>query len=102
MSQKFGICFKSIGILALLPLLLSLVACDPCRQLAEQICKCRETNEERRSCLSDLSLAGQHHFIKEAKQPEVCEEALKNCSCKKINDSQDAQCGMYRQREQRK
>lgn len=98
MSHKFGNCCRGLGILALLPLLLCLNGCrDACRQLAEQVCNCRETSEERRQCITDLSLASQHEYFKLAKEPEVCERGLTECpSCEDLNKGKDHKCGMYR------
>lgn len=96
MSQKFGIHRKGAGILTLLVSLWTMVGCDPCRQLAEEICKCKDNDEERRTCITNLGLAHEHKYFKDAKELEVCERALKECTCEKINDNQDAQCGMYR------
>jgi hypothetical protein len=75
---------------------LAVAACDPCRSLAEKVCQCRETEEERKACISDLSLANQHEYFSQAKEPGVCEAALKKCSCEGLNNSEDAECGMYR------
>lgn len=81
--------------MVLLVFSLGIGACDPCRQLAEQICNCR-TDEEKKLCINDLSLAGQHQYFKNAKDSNVCEMALKNCDCPKLNNAEDAECGMYR------
>lgn len=81
----------------LMVVFLMLSACDPCRQLADKICQCKETEEERRACNNDLSLAGQHEYFSTAKEQSICEQALeRNCSCEEINKGQDQGCGFYR------
>lgn len=60
------------------------------------MCQCRETEEEKRQCMSELSLANQHEYFDSAKDTAVCETALKQCSCEKLNNNDDAECGMYR------
>lgn len=75
---------------------LGLTACDPCRQLAEKMCQCRETEDERKTCTSNLSLANQHEYFAHINEPGVCEAALKDCDCIKLNNNDDAECGMYR------
>jgi hypothetical protein len=99
MSQKFGNQQKGMGILSLaIVLWMGLLAagCDPCYQLAEKICGCEQSDEKRRSCISNLGKAQEHHGFKNAKNAEVCEQAIKNCTCEKIADNSDAECGMYR------
>lgn len=97
MSQKFEFFYQRAFLIPLLVWLMGMVACDPCRQLADRICNCRETEEERRECSRELSLARQHEYFKNASEPGVCLEALQKCtSCLKINNNDDAECGMYR------
>ena len=82
--------------LLLLIFTLSSMACDPCRELAEQVCRCNRTEQEIRQCMESLSLAKQHKYFETAQKPEICEWALKECSCTDINNHQDQKCGMYR------
>ncbi len=99
MSQKFGNQHRGIGIVSMAALLwlFCLTGCDPCRQLAERICMCRETEVERRECINHLSLSTEHKYFKNAKDGSVCQQALeKGCTCEQINNGQDQQCGMYR------
>ncbi len=98
MSQKFGNQRNAVGIFSLTVLLwlVFLSGCDPCHQLAERICQCRDSEEERRSCVSNLGLSQEHKYFKKAKDPEVCEQALKNCTCTQFNNNEDKECGMYR------
>lgn len=83
--------------IALLVVFFGLVACDPCRELADKICQCQKTDEERRQCTNALGLAGQQEYFKQAKDQETCTIALKkNCSCPQLNNDEDQECGMYR------
>ena len=96
MSQKSTIFCKATFITIMFICLQVIVACSPCRQLAELMCEC-QPEESRRQCLSDLSLASQHEYFSRTFTPGVCEEALKKCgSCLKINNLQDEECGQYR------
>lgn len=77
----------------------SMNACDPCRQLAEKICRCIPEEEEKQLCLSNLSLPPQHQYFPNSKEEGICEQALKkDCSCERINNLDDAECEMYRKR----
>lgn len=98
MSQKIGNAKGRSRLIGLLLLIftLSSMACDPCRELAEQVCQCRTTEEERRQCIESLSLAKQHKYFDTAQKPEICKRGLEKCSCTAINDHQDQKCGMYR------
>ncbi len=98
MSQKFGIRCKGMGIVGVAMLLwLGLAGCDPCRQLAEKICSCKESEEERRDCEKSLGLAPEHKYFKNAQEPEKCEQALKDCpTCEDIRNNKDDRCGLYR------
>src|SRR5579871_3712091 len=103
MPHKSTILYKSIFVLNLVVLSFGLLACDPCRQLAELACNCRNTEgrsdeESRRQCISELSLASQHEYFATAKETGVCEQALKKCTCAKINNKDDVECGQYRLR----
>ncbi len=76
--------------------LMNVMACDPCYDLGSQICDCSDSEEERIECKTKLSLAKAHKFFEIARDPELCREALKKCSCKKIKEGQDQECGLYR------
>lgn len=56
-------------------------ACDPCYSLAQKICDCLPPNE-RSACMSNLSTANQHSGLELAKNPAICEEALKPGVCR--------------------
>lgn len=96
MSQKFGNYCSVACILTLLALFFAIAACDPCRQLAEEICQCSASEQVQKSCLNNLNLAHDHLYFKNATKPEVCEKALKECSCQQLNNKKDDKCGMYR------
>lgn len=74
------------------------MACDPCRQLAERICQCHETEEDQKKCLADLNMASQHEYFSKNNHPQLCEDALTKCGdCAKINNDKDYDnCGIYR------
>lgn len=96
MSQKFGNYCRGLGILAMLAFSLAMSACDPCRNMAELACKCLPTQPEIKACLADLNTARQHEKFDVASEPEICLQALKNCTCEDINNNNDKKCGVYR------
>jgi hypothetical protein len=95
MPEKIKIYCNAICKKVLIASFFCVLACDPCRELAEQICYCKG-GEEGKKCLSDLNLASQSVFFKNAKDLHICEEALKKCTCEQINNNQDTECGMSR------
>ena len=96
MSEN-AIYYKGLATLVLFGFLVGTTSCDPCRELAEQICNCREASiEQRRQCINDLNIPSQYQYFKEAKKPEICEAALKKCSCAELIDDQAGLCGRYR------
>lgn len=96
MSKKST--FAGLGLFRfLMPLLLwGAMACDPCRDLAEKMCACKESEAEKIKCKNDLNLAKSHKFFETTNEPGVCEEALKTCSCEDLMRGQDSKCGIYR------
>lgn len=93
---------KNVFILILLVSLFGM-ACDPCRQMAERICNCKEPLQARQDCISQLSLAPLHEGFLSAKRRERCERDLEICvSCEKINNKDDTDCkGNYRYNEKK-
>jgi len=74
-----------------------LSACDPCRDLAEKICDCKEsTEEDRRRCRAELNVAKGHRYFGKAQDLKICEDALKNCSCEELIKGQSTRCGLER------
>lgn len=96
MSQKFRNYRFAASIVTVLVGLFVLLGCDPCRQFAEERCRCEPDEEKQKLCISRLSLAKEHHFFKVAEEPEVCLRALQKCTCPMIKNNLDAECGMYR------
>jgi hypothetical protein len=72
------------------------LACDPCRQLADLVCTCEQNTDKRKKCHNELGLASQHVYFDQAKETQVCEEALKNCLCVDLNNGKSEKCGMSR------
>ena len=71
-------------------------ACDPCYRLAELVCECKDSEEERKACKDYLSLGKSHKHFEAARDRNVCLRALEECSCKDILEGNDERCGMYR------
>lgn len=86
-----------MGGIALLSILLGVLACDPCYELSQRMCECKESELEIRQCKTDLNLAKSHKFFEIAKEPRICEEALEKCSCLQLMRGQDEKCGIYRE-----
>jgi hypothetical protein len=97
MSLKIAFFYKWGFLFQFILMLFSLCGCDPCRQLAEQICRC-QSEETSRQCITELNLASQHEYFKEAKNQSVCEQALLECSCPDFNNQNDSKCGQYRKK----
>lgn len=97
MSREKKITQRSYHV-ALWFLLISAFACDPCYELATQLCDCKQTEEERSTCKKNLSLAKAHKFFDVAKDANTCKKALQECTCKKIAEGNDLECGIYRSR----
>jgi hypothetical protein len=102
MSGIFEFSQKCAFLSALLVCFFCNLACDPCRQLAEKICYCpqghdEESSEEtRKQCISDLNLAPQLGYFKQAKKPDICKKALEECTCEDLNNKNDLRCGSFR------
>ena len=69
---------------------------DPCRELAESICKCESTQVKRNACREQLNLSEGHVNFELARDTEACVLAKKQCSCEKIEKGQDELCGQFR------
>lgn len=102
MSRIFEISQKCALLSSLLVCFFCNLACDPCRQLAEKMCHCpkgydeESTEETRRQCISDLNLAPQLGYFKQAKNTEACKKALDECKCEDLNNKNDLKCGSFR------
>jgi|HubBroStandDraft_4_1064222.scaffolds.fasta_scaffold524252_2 hypothetical protein len=75
---------------------LCLEACDPCRELADKMCDCNNSEAERLKCRNDLNLAKAQNFPESKEESKVCMEALNNCSCEDLMRGDYAKCGLYR------
>lgn len=85
---KLIVCFLSMY---------SLLACDPCKKFAEAVCACKLTEEEKKECILQLSVAQEHTKFKKAKNENKCFEAMSKCNCEKINNNDDDQCAFIRE-----
>ncbi len=74
------------------------LACDPCYELSERICACKDNEEEKRECVSQLNQAKTHGAFSIAREPKRCEKALEpnECTCKDIRDGKFEKCALYR------
>lgn len=77
---------------------LSLLACNPCRDLAEKICECEENSTARDNCRRSLDIFSRLKSFDEASKPDLCREILKSesCNCLAIKDGHVERCGMTR------
>lgn len=79
-----------------LGLIVLVSACDPCRDLGDNLCICLNDSEiAQRQCKERLNVAKSHKFFEIARDRKLCEKALK-CRCKELLNGEDEQCGMYR------
>lgn len=95
MSKKLFFIRQALSCAFLLSLM-GAIACDRCYDLATQLCSCEETEEARKACKANLGLAKSHKFFEIARDQNICERALEDCSCKKMKEGQDEKCGLYR------
>ena len=93
MQTKYS--YWVIGITALL-----LASCvEPCRQLAESICSCKDTPVAVENCKRTLDAQSQHKAFSRATDTEKCKEVLKNqsCNCQALERGDFHLCGMTRE-----
>lgn len=84
----YVICF---GILMLLT-----SACDPCYELAEKICDCEKTSLARENCKRELDSRKGYKGMQQAKNEQVCIQALKECTCLLLEENEIEKCGITR------
>lgn len=88
---------KILGLLMLLGLM-ALSACNPCYTLAEGLCNCYESPQEKATCIAGIGLAKQHQGYKWVTDENICREAIKAnaCECPKFLAKEYDKCGLYR------
>lgn len=76
-----------------------LLACDPCYELSERICACKDNEEEKRQCVTELNQAKTHNAFSFVRDPKRCTEALLpgRCTCKDYRDGNYEKCIFYRE-----
>jgi hypothetical protein len=80
--------------LSLLPLALSLAACDgPCESLAKQICSCEQNAVEEAGCLQEVR-AAMARISPSVQEEETCSELLDGCTCDKLENEEFEACGL--------
>ena len=82
------------ALIALLPV----VACDPCKSLAEKICECELSSGQRDLCLRSIDSFSKLKDFEVAMKPDKCQEILerKSCTCMALQDGLVENCGMTR------
>lgn len=85
-----------VKIIVLFFLGFTLAGCDPCHKFAKKVCECSINEDEKRECLSKIELAARHKNFDKAKNPAICEKALKECTCEKIKSKNFEGCGFFR------
>lgn len=74
--------------------LVGLAGCqDPCVTLAERICNCEATADERRACIADRITNQQNTVKVDDADREVCTGALDTCTCAALDQNNLAACG---------
>jgi hypothetical protein len=64
---------------------------NPCSELAERICACERTQQERQACRADR-ITSQRREIS-ADQAEVCAINLDTCTCQALDENRLEACG---------
>jgi hypothetical protein len=77
-------------------LFLTVTGCDPCYDLADGICNCRDGLDAQRACKEQLNLGKAHKYFEIARDAAKCKEALETCSCEGILKGEDKKCLFYR------
>ncbi len=66
---------------------------DPCVTLAERICNCEATANERRACITDRVTNQQSSVDVDDADRDFCTEKLDTCSCAALDNNDLAACG---------
>jgi hypothetical protein len=86
--------FKVIA--ATLGLLLFAGCASPCVKLAQKICECQPTQNDRDTCNSNVSARADQVEISETDQ-QTCDALIDTCACHEINTPEGKRaCGLAR------
>ena len=66
---------------------------DPCVVLAERICNCEPTPQDRRSCRAERITNRQSEVQIDDEDRAFCEAQLDTCDCADIDEDRLDQCG---------
>ncbi len=66
---------------------------DPCVTLAERICNCEATANERRACIADRVTNQQSSTTIDDADRDFCEQKLLECTCQALDNNDFAACG---------
>lgn len=78
--------------------LMALSACNPCYTLAEGLCNCYESPQEKAMCIAAIGMGKQHQGYKLITDDNICREATKPgaCECRDFLNRNFEKCGLYR------
>lgn len=66
---------------------------DPCVALAERICNCEATADQRRACIADRVTNQQGTVEVDDADREFCAARLETCTCAALDQNDLASCG---------
>ena len=80
-----------------LALLLSGSSClNPCEQLADKICSCQSSENQRLACKRETKLQQDQRTLSNADRLG-CQEFLRTCECRAIAEGRLEACGLARE-----
>ena len=96
MAKGFISVSNRLGLMLVCALALGIVACNPCRELADQICACYDDNaKKKQACIRRVEQTAASVSPSDA-QKEQCKRLIQSCSsCEKIEANPSA-CGLAR------
>jgi len=66
---------------------------DPCVALAERICNCEATADQRRACIADRVTNQQGTVEVDDDDRDFCTDKLETCTCAALDQNDLASCG---------
>lgn len=98
LSKIFRVEFILPVLMGLMGMLI-LSACEPCRQLADDICACEKNVIAQDNCRKALDTRASHQGFEMAREEQTCKQMLdpkSGCDCKAIQNHDYEKCGMTR------
>lgn len=69
---------------------------DECQELAERVCECEQTLNEREACRIAFQAQERNRPDPTDEQREACGQALETCTCAALEENETFRCGFTR------